>query len=50
MGLYIGVVPLTCILVLNILWLFGVIDGKINRLMFFDIYSLIYSFSALNPD
>ena len=49
-GLYLGVIPPTCILVLSILWLFVVIDGKIHRLMCVDIYSLIYSISALNPD
>ncbi len=32
-GLYHGVVPPTCILVLSILWLFIVIDGKIHRIM-----------------
>jgi hypothetical protein len=48
-GFYLGVVPPTCILVLNILWLVIVIDGKIHRLMCADIYSLIYSSSALNP-
>jgi hypothetical protein len=38
--LYHGVVPPTCILVLSILWLFIVIDGKIHRLMCVDTYSL----------
>jgi hypothetical protein len=32
-GLYHGIVPPTCILVLSILWLFIVIDGKIHRFM-----------------
>jgi hypothetical protein len=39
-GLYLGVVSLTCILVLSILWLFIVIDGKIHCLMCVDTYSL----------
>ncbi len=39
-GLYHGVVPPTCILVLSILWLFIVMDGKICCLMCVDIYSL----------
>jgi hypothetical protein len=39
-GLYHGVVPPTCILVLSILWLFIVIDGKIQRQMCVDTYSL----------
>jgi hypothetical protein len=36
-GLYLGVVPLTCIPVLSILWLFY---GIIHRLMCVDTYSL----------
>ncbi len=40
MGLYHVVVPPTCILVLSILWLFIVIDGKIHCLMHVDTYSL----------
>ncbi len=40
-GLYLGVVPPTCIRVLSILWLFIVIDGKIHHLMCVDTYSLI---------
>ncbi len=39
-GLYLGVVPPTCILVLSILWLFIVIEGKIHCLMCVDTYSL----------
>ncbi len=39
-GLYHGVVPPTCILVLSILWLFIVIDSKIHRLMCIGTYSL----------
>jgi hypothetical protein len=39
-GLYLGVVPPTCILVLSILWLFIVIDSKIHCLMCVDTYSL----------
>ncbi len=39
-GLYLGVVPPTCILVLSILWLFIVIDSKIHLLMCIDMYSL----------
>ncbi len=39
-GFYHGVVPLTCILMLSILWLFVVIDGKIHCLMCVDTYSL----------
>ncbi len=41
-GLYHGVVPPTCILILSILWLFFVIDGKIHCLMCVEIYSLNY--------
>ncbi len=37
-GLYYGVELPTCILVLSILWLFIVIDGKIHRLMCVDTY------------
>jgi hypothetical protein len=39
-GLYLGVVPPTFILVLSILWLFIVIDGKVRLLMCVDTYSL----------
>jgi hypothetical protein len=39
-GSYLGVVPPTCILVLSILWLFIVINGKIHCLMCIDTYSL----------
>jgi hypothetical protein len=41
-GLYLGVVPPTCILVLSILWLFVniVTDGKIHCLICVDTYSL----------
>ncbi len=39
-GLYHGDVPPTCILVLSILWLFIVIDGKIHCLVCVDTYSL----------
>ena len=39
-GLYLGVVPPTCILGLSILWLFIVIDGKIHCLMCVDTYSM----------
>ncbi len=38
--LFLGVVPLTCILVLSILWLFSVVDGKIDCLMCVDTFSL----------
>jgi hypothetical protein len=38
--LYLGVVPLTCIFLKSILWLFIVIDGKIHCLICIDIYSL----------
>jgi hypothetical protein len=39
-GLYLGVVPPTCILVLSILWLFIVKDGKFHHRMCVDTYSL----------
>jgi hypothetical protein len=39
-GLYLGVVPQTFILVLSILWLFIVIESKIHCLMIVYSYSL----------
>ena len=39
-GLYLGVIPPTCILVLSILWLIIVIDGKFHCLMCADTYFL----------